>query len=245
MNLARTIKFSSFVEVMATFCIILGMKVWNAVFPGPLKMTLKLSREGSGLKKDRVSARQGFVFLAVIMAALAGCASSEFAQIKSGLEDRGHYIEQVPFYRHEENWCGPAALAAVTGFWGRRMSLEQISSKVNVPQLRGTLPVDMEFFLKDTGFETKSVKGSLDELKLEILKNIPVISLVDRGRNHSHQPHYIIVIGFDESRKAIIAHDGMMENNIIAYDTFMREWSRAGRWMLIAVPGTILTRAMQ
>lgn len=244
MNLTRTIKFTSFVEVMATFRIILEKKVRNAVFQGPLKM-LKLSGKRSGLKKERGFARQESVFLVVILAVLAGCAGSEFAQIRSGLEDRGHYIEQVPFYRHEENWCGPAALAAVTGFWGRRVSLEQISSKVNVPQLHGTLPVDMELFLKDTGFETKSVKGSLDELKLEILKNIPVISLVDRGRNHSHQPHYIIVIGFDESRKAIIAHDGMMENHVIAYERFMREWSRAGRWMLIAVPGTILTRAMR
>lgn len=195
--------------------------------------------------RSRPFPRQRHCVFLIAMFVLAGCISSDFAAVRAGLEDRGHYIERVPFYRYEANWCGPAALAAVTSFWGRRMSPEQISSKVNVPQLRGTLPIDMEFFLQETGFDTKSVKGTLDELKLEILRNIPVISLVDRGLNRSHEPHYIIVIGFDESKKVIIAHDGLTENKIITYETFIKEWTRAGRWMLIAAPNTVLTRTVQ
>jgi hypothetical protein len=50
------------------------------------------------------------------------------------------------------------------------------------------------------------------------------------------QPHYVTVIGFDDVNAVIIAHDGLKANSVIGYETFEKEWTRAGHWMLIANP---------
>lgn len=181
-----------------------------------------------------------FFILPVLLASVlfAGCAKMDFATLRPGIESRGHYIEGVPFYRQEEGSCGPAALAAVTSFWGMRMSLQEITAKVYLPKLRGSLPMDMENFLRDKGFVTTSTDGSLDELKAQVRKNVPVISLLDLGFWLYRQPHYVTVIGYDDASAVVIVHDGLTANKVIGYGRFLREWGRAGNWMLVAVPKT-------
>jgi hypothetical protein len=46
------------------------------------------------------------------------------------------------------------------------------------------------------------------------------------------------VIGFDDVDAVIIAHDGLQSNRVIVYDKFLKEWGRAGNWMLVSHPGT-------
>jgi len=178
-----------------------------------------------------------FFLLAVVLTVnISGCASKNFSTLRPGIENRGHYIDGVPFYRQEESFCGPAALASVLGFWGRPMSLQQITAAVYLPELRGTLPMDMENFLREAGFETITSAGTLQELKARIRSDMPVVCLLDLGFGPYRQPHYVTVIGFDDANAVIIAHDGLKENSVIGYEPFEKEWTRAGHWMLIASP---------
>lgn len=195
---------------------------------------------GSGPGRNREFAPLFYIVMA-LMASLSGCAA-DFAALRPGLEVRGHYIDGVPFFRQEESWCGSAALAGVTSFWGREIGLEQISSRVRIPQLRGVLPMDMVSFLNEYGFETKSFAGTLDDLRVLVRSDLPVISLLDLGFNRYRQPRYVTVIGFDDASEVIIAHDGLTANKVIEYEKFMKAWERAGRWMIVAVPRTILTK---
>jgi ABC-type bacteriocin/lantibiotic exporter with double-glycine peptidase domain len=173
-----------------------------------------------------------------VLAGLAGCAKSDFTALRPGLETRGHYIEGVPFYRQSESTCGPAALASMFAFWGRPKSLETITAGVYLPKLGGTLPMDMESFAREDGFKTTSSSGTLAELKASIRKGKPVICLLDLGFSLYHQPHYIVVIGFDDVHTVIICHDGSTPNSLIGYDKFNNEWARAGNWMLMIEPRT-------
>jgi ABC-type bacteriocin/lantibiotic exporter with double-glycine peptidase domain len=183
-----------------------------------------------------------FILLALpALLSVPGCAEKDFSALRSGIEERGHYIAGVPFYRQEENSCGPAALASVASFWGQQVNAEQIKVKVYLPELRGTLPMDMERYLHDEGFETTSFAGTLDGLKTRIRKNVPVICLLDLGFSLYRRPHYITVIGFDDANRVIIAHDGVTANIVIGYEKFMKAWDRAGNWMLVALPGTLST----
>jgi ABC-type bacteriocin/lantibiotic exporter with double-glycine peptidase domain len=178
-------------------------------------------------------------FLAVATLALfVACAGKNFSTLRSGIEERGHYIVGVPFYRQEENSCGPAALASVASFWGQQVNAEQIKDRVYLPELRGTLPMDMERFLREAGFRTTSFAGTLDELKTRVRENVPIICLLDLGFSVYQKPHYVTVIGFDDTNEVVIAHDGVNANTVIGYEKFMKEWARAGNWMLIALPGT-------
>jgi ABC-type bacteriocin/lantibiotic exporter with double-glycine peptidase domain len=178
-----------------------------------------------------------FFLLAVVLTTIiSGCASKNFSTLRPGIELRGHYIDGVPFYQQKDSYCGPAALASVLGFWGRPASLEQITAAVYLPELRGTLPMDMENFMLEAGFKTIASTGTLEELKVRIRTGLPVICLLDLGFGPYRQPHYVTVIGFDDANAVIIAHDGLKANNVIGYKTFENEWTRAGHWMLIADP---------
>jgi ABC-type bacteriocin/lantibiotic exporter with double-glycine peptidase domain len=197
---------------------------------------MTLYRKGAPSTCIRANRLFFFLLAAVLTIIILGCASKNFSTLHPGIEVRGHYIDGVPFYRQKESYCGPAALASVLGFWGRPASLEQITAAVYLPELRGTLPMDMENFMRETGFETISSAGTLEELKVRIRTEIPVICLLDLGFGPYRQPHYVTVIGFDDANAVIIAHDGLKANSVIGYKTFEKEWTRAGHWMLIANP---------
>ncbi len=178
-------------------------------------------------------------FLAVIFlaaASLVSCASRDFASLRKGIESRGHYIQGVPFYKQSEETCGPAALAAVLAFWGRQVNLEEITAKVYLRELRGTLPMDMESYARASGFDTSSFSGTLDGLKEYIRRGLPVICLLDLGFWVYHQPHYVTVIGFDDGNALIIEHDGLKPDSLMSYRKFSEAWSRAGLWMLVITP---------
>jgi ABC-type bacteriocin/lantibiotic exporter with double-glycine peptidase domain len=184
---------------------------------------------------NRMPAVRGlFLFiLAPIMSMLGpGCAGKDFSEVRPGIETRGHYIENVPFHRQGSSDCGPAALASVLAFWGRPVSMEQITANIYLPQLRGTLPMDMERFARESRFETASSAGTLDRLKARLRADIPVICLVDLGFSLYRRPHYTTVIGFDDVNAVVIMHDGLERNKLMSYEVFDRAWARAGRWML-------------
>jgi hypothetical protein len=178
-------------------------------------------------------------FLAIILLAagsLAACAGRDFASLRKGIETRGHYIQGVPFYKQSDDTCGPAALAAVLAFWGRQANLEEITAKVYLPELRGTLPMDMESFSRASGFDTSSFSGTLDGLKEYVRKGFPVICLLDLGFWLYHQPHYVTVIGYDDGNAVIVEHDGVKPDSLMSYQKFSEAWSRAGFWMLVIRP---------
>jgi ABC-type bacteriocin/lantibiotic exporter with double-glycine peptidase domain len=182
--------------------------------------------------------RPFFIFGAVLLSAgiLFACGTVRFDAIRPGLEQRGHYIENVPFFRQSESTCGPAALATVLAFWGRPADLEEITEKIYVPKLRGTLPMDLEGYARGAGLKTTSFAGTLAELKAYIRKGEPVICMLDLGFSIYHRPHYITAIGFDDINRVIIEHDGLQPNSLISYDKFNSAWERADRWMIVITP---------
>jgi predicted double-glycine peptidase len=174
-------------------------------------------------------------FTALIMA-ISGCGAKSFDAVRFGLEARGHYIESVPFVKQTEDDCGPAALASVLSFRGKPADLEKITASIYLPQLRGTLPMDLERYAKDQGLTTASSAGTAAALKTIVKSNIPVICLLDLGFWFYRQPHFVTVIGFDDTNELFIMHDGAKPNKTMAYMDFEKKWSRAGKWMIVITP---------
>ncbi len=179
-----------------------------------------------------------FLFLlSLITAAFApACGEQNFSELRSGIETRGAYIEGVPFYEQKEFDCGPSALAGVFAFWGKTVDLDRITASIYLPQLKGTLPVDMERYAGEMGFIARSSSGTLEALKSAVRNNLPVICLVDLGFGIYRQPHYVTAIGFDDVHRVIIVHDGRTRDSVMPFKKFDRAWARAGRWMLVIKP---------
>ncbi len=187
-------------------------------------------------RRPSVGGLLSFTLVPLISMLCPGCAGKNFSDVRPGIESRGHYIENVPFYRQGDSDCGPAALAGVLAFRGHSVSMERIAANIYLPQLKGTLPMDMERFARESGFGTDSSPGTLDRLKTLIRNGTPVICLIDLGFSYYKQPHYVTVVGFDDVNAVVIMHNGLEQNRLMSYDTFDRAWARAGRWMIDIEP---------
>lgn len=196
------------------------------------------NRNHRGRGHDRAWTRSFFFLLVAFTFAgfLSACGRCDFASILPGIEARGHYIQSVPFYPQTESTCGPAALAQVLAFRGRPVTVGNIADKVYLPQLRGTLPMDLEEYAREAGFTAHSAAGTPDAVKDTIRKDIPVICLLDLGFSLYRKPHYVTAVGFDDEKQCMIVHDGLQPNRLMDYDDFRAAWDRAGRWMLVVTP---------
>ena len=55
-----------------------------------------------------------------------------------------------------DQFCGPASLSSVLGFYGISLSQEAIADKVYIPKLKGALITDLENYVKSLGLKAES-----------------------------------------------------------------------------------------
>lgn len=173
-------------------------------------------------------------FLPLIMLFfVSGCTVLEFGQMGAVPDSDGRYIVGVPFFKQSGNDCGPAALASVLSYYGVAVSLPEITAAIYIPKLRGTLPFDMELYAKSRGLPVRSMKGDLTTIRSWIEQGAPVICLIDMGFWVYRRPHYVTVIGYDDSKGVLIMHNGAAPDRTASINSFEQAWQRAGNWMLV------------
>lgn len=150
------------------------------------------------------------------------------------------YINNVPFFPQEEEQCGPSVLASVLTFLGYDVSPDDISKSIYSETLNGTLNIDMinyvRHFIEGKGLGYSDDKGDLELIKRGIREGHPVIVFTDLGIWNFRKGHYMLVVGYDDSRQGIIAYSGLRSDKFISYDRFMRIWGRGGYWTLRLIP---------
>lgn len=151
-------------------------------------------------------------------------------------DGQGRYIKDVPFFPQDENYCGPASLASVLGYWGQNLTQEDVARDVYTPQIKGTITVDMVNYIRRKGFEAVVYNGGMDRLKEEIDRGHPLILFLHMGVSMMPRRHYIVVVGYDESRESVIAYSGGGKNILIPYGELMKGWERTGNWTLLILP---------
>lgn len=166
---------------------------------------------------------------------LFGCQPSYY-QFDYRFEEQVHYIKDVPFFPQDENYCGPASLASVLGYWGHNISQEEVAREIYTPQIKGSITVDMANYVKKKGFDATSFRGDIERLKTEIDKGHPLILFLNLGYSIAPRRHYIVVLGYDESRKAVIAYSGREKDILIPYEELLKSWERTGYWTLVVLP---------
>lgn len=186
--------------------------------------------------------------LFVCIFGITGCAtfrkskpSSTALLIRGSLKNspRRHYINDVPFVRQKGNLCGPAALSSVFKYYNRNISQKDIAQEIYLVPVHGVLNVDLENYARDRGFWTHvSYEKDISRIKESIKRDVPVMALV---RSPSYIPfkkvyHYLVIIGYEDAEKALIAHSGRKANSIIPYKNFLKDWQQAEFWSLVACP---------
>jgi ABC-type bacteriocin/lantibiotic exporter with double-glycine peptidase domain len=184
--------------------------------------------------------RLGAALLALALGASAGCAGVTLETVRADVaEGHGHVIPAVPFIAQEEYQCGPAALAMVLRYHGAAVGPEEIARELYLPSIKGTLNLDLEFYARRRGFQTRAFAGTLEQVKDEVRRGRPLIVFQDVGIAGLPSPHFAVLIGYDDRAGVVVLHSGTTAYRVVPYAEFERSWARRRAWtLLITSPGS-------
>ena len=173
------------------------------------------------------------VFIALLI--LSGCYPPTYKHDHQ-FASEGRYIDDVPFFPQEDYYCGPATLASVINYLGSQVSQEEVAGKVFTPKLKGSITVDMLNYARRTGFDASSYVGNIQDIRKEIDNRHPLILYIDLGYPIFPSGHYIVVVGYDDSKEGVIAYSGRDKDLFIPYKKLMKSWEKTGYWTLLILP---------
>ncbi|HZQ69017.1 MAG TPA: C39 family peptidase [Terriglobales bacterium] len=151
----------------------------------------------------------------------------------------------VPFIPQEKNGCGAASIAMIMRYWemqqGRSPAAdaESIQRELYSRPAHGIYASDLENYLDRQGFRTFALRGDWNDLKQHLSKGRPLI--VALAPSSLGGPlHYVVVAGVDEQQGVVMLNDPAQRKLLKeSRSNFERQWSAAGKWTLLAVPGSV------
>ena len=164
---------------------------------------------------------------------IASCAQKESTLELSANEYGIVVIENVPFVKQKDKFCGPAAMASVMQFYDQNIDQDEIAQEVYIPELNGALISEMENFARGNGYTTEATNGDIESLKSTIDDQLPVILLVDKGKWKVSVPHYYVAYGYNDEKRVILLHTGFKSEQEISFDKLDSEWKKMNRLMLV------------
>jgi predicted double-glycine peptidase len=148
----------------------------------------------------------------------------------------------VPYVHQEKDGCGSASLAMVLQYWkgknfevaADRMDPVAIQHELYAKKARGIYALEMEKYLRDTGFEVFAFRGEWSDLRAQVAKGRPLIA----GLKPKGAPaHYVVVVGVDRQDAAVLVNDPERGKLVrIERREFEKAWQGTETWTLLAVP---------
>jgi len=168
------------------------------------------------------------LFLMLIVSLfLTSCSGVVTPELQLDLDEEINKVEEidyvyldVPYEKYARaNWCLPATGAMTFKYFGENISQAEIASKVIS---NGSSSV-FKFisFAKNLGFDTKYQCKTIEEIKVLLEEDIPVIAI----QNYSLtilKSHARVIIGYDDETQEIITNDPTAgKDYIISYSDFL------------------------
>ncbi|MEX2499468.1 MAG: PA2778 family cysteine peptidase [Wenzhouxiangellaceae bacterium] len=168
----------------------------------------------------------------------SGCASFD-VRIPESLEPRVD-LTDTPFHPQLEHHCGPAALTTVLEASGARPEYEEVADRVYVPDLKGSLQVEMMATARNFDRIPFRVPGELSAVLAEVEAGHPVLILQNLRIRSLPAWHYAVVVGYDREHKEILMRSGTERELTTPVRRWMRQWDWASRWAIVVLePGDL------
>lgn len=179
--------------------------------------------------------------LVPVLALVAGCASRgpvlPEAVDQAGAA-RSIELARTPFFPQTEYYCGPAALATILNSTGVEVGLEELGSRVYLPEKRGSLQVEVMAAARHYRRMPYRIDPVLPALLAELRAGRPVLVFQNLGIKLIPVWHYAVVIGYDAGEDTIILRSGETRRRVMAAGDFMDTWERADKWGIVVLrPG--------
>jgi hypothetical protein len=136
------------------------------------------------------------------------------------VEEIDYVYLEVPYEKYAgNNWCLPASGAMTFKYFGMDIPQNQIASKVIV---NGSSSVFRFIsFAKGLGFDTQYQSKTIEEIKVLLEEDIPVIAIQNYSLNLPYS-HARVIIGFDDEKEEVITNDPTAgKDHIISYANFL------------------------
>jgi len=136
------------------------------------------------------------------------------------VEEIDYVYLDVPYEKYAgTNWCLPASGAMTLKYFGINVSQAEIASKIIT---NGSSSVFRFIsFAKNLGFDTKYQSKTIEEIKVLLEEDIPVIAV----QNYSLsilKSHARVIIGFDDEKEEVITNDPTAGKDYkISYSDFL------------------------
>jgi hypothetical protein len=175
-----------------------------------------------------------------VVALLSGCTSKRLeGDHKRSMRppgDEGPHLA-VPYFADRRDQWGPASLAGILSFWGKRVTPDDVRKQVHFPKQPGSVQLDMKYAARSYGLEAEMRNGgSLPWLKAQLDAGRPVLVLLDIGAKWAPVRSFTVVTGYNQWLHGVYAHFGPKKDFFISYKQFDEDWKRAGRWFLSVGP---------
>jgi len=184
--------------------------------------------EGNNMKTKAIGKITITLFLMLIVSLfLTSCSGVVTPELQLDLDEALNKVEEinsvyldVPYEKYAGyNWCLPASGAMAFKYFGENISQSEIASNVII---NGDSSV-FKFisYAKSLGFDTKYQSKTIEEIKILLEEDIPVIAI----QNYSLtilKSHARVIIGYDDETQEIITNDPTAGKDYkISYSDFL------------------------
>jgi len=136
------------------------------------------------------------------------------------VEEISYVYLNVPYEKYAGyNWCLPASGAMTFKYFGMNISQAQIASSVITD---GTSSVFRFIsYARSLGFDTKYQSKTIEEIKVLLEEDIPVIAVQNYSLSLPFS-HARVIIGFDDEKEEVITNDPTAGKDYkISYSNFL------------------------
>ena len=136
------------------------------------------------------------------------------------VEEISYVYLNVPYEKYAGyNWCLPASGAMTFKYFGMNISQSRIASKVITD---GTSSVFRFIsYARSLGFDTKYQSKTIEEIKVLLEEDIPVIAVQNYSLSLPFS-HARVIIGFDDEKEEVITNDPTAGKDYkISYSNFL------------------------
>jgi uncharacterized protein YvpB len=151
----------------------------------------------------------------------------------------------VPFVKQVKDGCGAASIAMVMQYWAQKLNRDpqsidpyEIQSTLYSKEGHGIYASDMEAYFQEHGFLIFTFKGELADLRQHLEKGRPLIVALKPGSGNVPL-HYVVVTGLDWNNHLVMVNDPAQRKLLkLDQSSFEQQWNAAGKWTLLALPGS-------
>lgn len=191
--------------------------------------------------KPKTLAVLGLLFLTLTLTGCAGLQPLSPHTQSVLLKQKPIELKEVPFYPQEEFQCGPASLATVLNYAGKRVSPEELTPQVYLPERQGSLQTEMLTATRRQGLLAYTIGPNIEGLVAALNNGNPPLVLLNLSLPVYPMWHYAVVVGIDPQEYEITLRSGLNRREVMPIRTFLHLWDRSSNWGFVVLNPDIKT----